>query len=193
VSHHECDDEGLRGALDDFLKKGSGWDRVCDQVHYLKGDFTDAKTFKALAGKLGGNVVFYLAEAFRLVDALGDAGLLDEAEGFRRVVIEKPFGTDLSPHRRLIAASSRKRARRRSTGSTISWARRRSRTSWSRGSETPCSNRSGTTATSIMSRSLPPRRSPEEVRAAATHRSRSNEDGGVADAIDRFVLPGMRR
>lgn len=34
---------------------------------------------------------------------------------------------------------------------------------------------------------------PEEVRAAATHVSRSNEDDGVADAIDRFVLPGVRR
>ena len=33
---------------------------------------------------------------------------------------------------------------------------------------------------------------PEEVRAAATHVSRSNEDDGVADAIDRFVLPVVR-
>jgi Cof subfamily protein (haloacid dehalogenase superfamily) len=34
---------------------------------------------------------------------------------------------------------------------------------------------------------------PEEVRAAASYVSRSNEDDGVADAIDRFVLPGVRR
>jgi glucose-6-phosphate 1-dehydrogenase len=100
VSYHECDDEGLRRALDDFLKKGSGWDRVRDRVHYMQGDFTDAKTYKALAGKLGGNVVFYLATApgffGPIVDALGDAGLLDEVEGFRRIVIEKPFGSDLA-------------------------------------------------------------------------------------------------
>lgn len=34
---------------------------------------------------------------------------------------------------------------------------------------------------------------PQEVRAAATHIARSNEDDGVADAIDRFVLPLVRR
>ena len=111
VSHHECDDEGLRRALDDFLKEGSGWARVRDHVHYMKGDFTDAKTFKALASKLGGNVVFYLATApgffGPIVDALCDAGLLEEADGFRRIVIEKPFGTDLASaqalNRRILA------------------------------------------------------------------------------------------
>jgi glucose-6-phosphate 1-dehydrogenase len=100
VSYHKCDDEGLRRALDNFLKKGSGWARVRDHVHYMKGDFTDAKTFKALAGKLGGNVVFYLATApgffGPIVDALGDTGLLNESDGFRRIVIEKPFGHDLA-------------------------------------------------------------------------------------------------
>jgi hydroxymethylpyrimidine pyrophosphatase-like HAD family hydrolase len=34
---------------------------------------------------------------------------------------------------------------------------------------------------------------PEVVRAAATHVSRSNEDDGVADAINRFVLPVLRQ
>lgn len=33
---------------------------------------------------------------------------------------------------------------------------------------------------------------PEEVRAAATHVARSNEEDGVADAIERFVLPAVR-
>jgi glucose-6-phosphate 1-dehydrogenase len=100
ISHHAGDDDGLRRALGEFLKKGSGWERVRDHVHYMVGDFTDAATFKRLAGRLAGNVVFYLATApgffGSIVDALGDAGLLDEAKGFRRVVIEKPFGTDLA-------------------------------------------------------------------------------------------------
>lgn len=99
VSYHDCDDEGLRSALDDFLKKGCDWDRLRDQVHYVKGDFTDAKTFNALAEGLAGNVVFYLATAPSffgpIIESLGDAGLLDEAGGFRRIVVEKPFGTDL--------------------------------------------------------------------------------------------------
>jgi Cof subfamily protein (haloacid dehalogenase superfamily) len=34
---------------------------------------------------------------------------------------------------------------------------------------------------------------PEEVRASATHVSRSNEEEGVADAIDRFILPAVRQ
>jgi glucose-6-phosphate 1-dehydrogenase len=100
ISHHESDDEGLRRALDDFQKKGFGWERVRERVHYMKGDFTEARTYKALAGKLDGNVVFYLATVpgffGPIVDALGDAGLLDEAKGFRRIVIEKPFGSDLA-------------------------------------------------------------------------------------------------
>ena len=114
VSRHECDDQGLRRALDDFLKKGSGWDGLREHVHYMQGDFTDAKTFKALAGKVGSNVVFYLATApgffGPIVDALGEAGLLDEAQGFRRVIIEKPFGADLasaqSLNRRILARVS---------------------------------------------------------------------------------------
>jgi hydroxymethylpyrimidine pyrophosphatase-like HAD family hydrolase len=32
---------------------------------------------------------------------------------------------------------------------------------------------------------------PEEVRAAASHVALSNEQDGVADAIDRFVLPAV--
>ena len=114
VSHHECDDERLSAALDEFLKDGSGRDWVRDQVHYIKGDFNDASTFKKLAGKLRGNVVFYLATAPNffgpIVDALGDTGLLDEADGFRRIVIEKPFGTDLASaqalNRRILARVS---------------------------------------------------------------------------------------
>jgi glucose-6-phosphate 1-dehydrogenase len=114
VSHHECDDEGLRRALNDFLKKGSGWARMRDHVRYMKGDFTDPKMFKALAGKLDGNVVFYLATApgffGPIVDALGEGRLLDEAQGFRRIIIEKPFGTDLASaqalNRRILARAS---------------------------------------------------------------------------------------
>ena len=44
--------------------------------------------------------MFYLATAASffgpIVDKLAETGLLDEADGFRRVVIEKPFGSDLA-------------------------------------------------------------------------------------------------
>jgi glucose-6-phosphate 1-dehydrogenase len=57
---------------------------------------------------LQGNVVFYLAIAARffgyVVEQLGRAGLLKEADGaFRRVVIEKPYGADLPSARALNA------------------------------------------------------------------------------------------
>ena len=55
--------------------------------------------------KLDGDVVFYLATAPDLfgpiIHGLADADLLDEASGLRRVVIEKPFGTDLASARAL--------------------------------------------------------------------------------------------
>lgn len=99
VSHHDGDDERLRGEIDEFVKDQEAWNRLRPNVHYVKGDFTDPATFKALAGRVKGNVVFYLATApgffGPIVDALGDAKLLDEKDGFRRVVIEKPFGKDL--------------------------------------------------------------------------------------------------
>jgi glucose-6-phosphate 1-dehydrogenase len=77
-------------------------------MSYLRGDFTDPKTFDDVRDRLaacdkerqlGGNALFYLAVSDRffgpIVDALGKAGLLKEENGaWRRVVIEKPFGHD---------------------------------------------------------------------------------------------------
>ena len=100
VSYHDGDDEMLRGGLGEFLADGGEWHGLRDRVHYLKGDFTDAGTFRTLAKQLHGNVIFYLATApgffGPIVDSLGDSGLLDQRDGFRRVVVEKPFGTDLA-------------------------------------------------------------------------------------------------
>jgi glucose-6-phosphate 1-dehydrogenase len=100
VSHHNGDDAQLASALDEFVKDDAGWQALRAKVHYLKGDFTDPAAFKAVAERISGNAVFYLATAPNffgpIVDQLGEAGLLDQSDGFRRVVIEKPFGTDLA-------------------------------------------------------------------------------------------------
>jgi len=75
---------------------------VALRLHYFNGDFGQDGTFAHVADAVGaGSAVFYLAVAPRffgtVVDGLGKAGLLREAGGvFRRVVIEKPFGSDLS-------------------------------------------------------------------------------------------------
>jgi glucose-6-phosphate 1-dehydrogenase len=102
----------LRASLREF---GSGevdprdWQWLAERISYLPGNFDDpavnAKLSQLLAetGKsptAGGNCIFYLAtppQAFAtVVQRLAEAGLLREREGqWRRVVIEKPFGTDL--------------------------------------------------------------------------------------------------
>ncbi len=114
VSHHDADDAQLVDALDEFVSNSPGWQALKSKIQYLKGDFTDQATFARLKAEVSGNVIFYLATAPNffgpIVDQLGDAGLLDQADGFRRVVIEKPFGTDLSSaqalNRQILARAS---------------------------------------------------------------------------------------
>ena len=84
----------------------SVWGWVTQRLSYHQADFTRPEDIKALGQSLHGNVVFYLAVAARffggIVDQLGEAGLLKQEEGaFRRVVIEKPFGSDLESARAL--------------------------------------------------------------------------------------------
>jgi glucose-6-phosphate 1-dehydrogenase len=106
--------DGLRDFLVQTLQKDGAafdagqWNRVAGAMSYLSGDFTASETYGQLAShlaerdkkeQLGGNVLFYLAVADRffapVVEALGAAGLTKEAGGYRRVIVEKPFGHDL--------------------------------------------------------------------------------------------------
>ncbi|HUO87989.1 MAG TPA: hypothetical protein VMU08_02345, partial [Rhizomicrobium sp.] len=115
--------DGLREVLVRSLRDGGGafddgqWDRIARAMSYVSGDFTESVTYRRLAshlaernGKdgLGGNVLFYLAVPDRffgpIVDELGGAGLTSEsAGGYRRVIVEKPFGHDLESARALNA------------------------------------------------------------------------------------------
>ena len=122
VDHNAKTDQTWRSDLHDFLTGLAGgggegdasaidskpWDRLASAMSYLQGDFTDPATFQKLRehleelnGKeqLDGNVLFYFATADRffgpLVDALAQADLVKSDKGWRRVVIEKPFGHDL--------------------------------------------------------------------------------------------------
>ncbi|CAD0357352.1 glucose-6-phosphate dehydrogenase [Xanthomonas hortorum] len=86
------------------------WEWLRERMHYLRGDFTDLGAYQALDGVLEklhkrygtqGNVLFYLATAARFFEPvllnLGEAGLVKqrEGQGWRRVIVEKPFGHDL--------------------------------------------------------------------------------------------------
>jgi glucose-6-phosphate 1-dehydrogenase len=79
--------------------------RFCQRIRYFRGDLAQRDTFDALKRELGNgdyprNHVFYVAMPpatyGNTVESLGEAEMLDESAGdWRRVVIEKPFGSDL--------------------------------------------------------------------------------------------------
>ena len=100
IGHSDGSGHELRDALGQFVDDKDAYVWLRDRVTYIEGDFTSPDLFKEIAGKLQGAAVFYLAVAAKffgpIVDSLGEAGLLDEKDGFRRVVIEKPFGSDLA-------------------------------------------------------------------------------------------------
>ncbi|ACE90254.1 glucose-6-phosphate 1-dehydrogenase 2 [Rhizobium phaseoli] len=113
------DDEFLRGRLDAFLShlngdeqtvKDEAWESLRRRISYISGDFTKDDIFLEIGRRLGpdANAAFYLAvpPSFfgSIVEKLAAHGLTDEKNGnFRRVAIEKPFGTDLASAKALNA------------------------------------------------------------------------------------------
>jgi glucose-6-phosphate 1-dehydrogenase len=81
------------------------WAWVAQRLDYMVFDFEHPDDYAKLKERLtrskaGSSAIFYLAVSARffgtIVDGLGAAGLLNEEDGaFRRIVIEKPFGSDL--------------------------------------------------------------------------------------------------
>ena len=103
IGKQDVDDEALRRALAEFVDAGDpGWKKLRGRISYLRGDFGDDATYRALGARMGpGNAAFYLATppAFfgEIAGKLAAHRLLDEEEGrFRRLLIEKPFGHDLA-------------------------------------------------------------------------------------------------
>src|SRR5713101_1916001 len=97
------------------------WEELRSALYYQAGEFTDAETYTKLKALLeevekahgtDGNVLFYLATPpnffGEIVKRLGEAGLArSEGGGWRRVVVEKPFGRDLDSARALNAELAR--------------------------------------------------------------------------------------
>jgi glucose-6-phosphate 1-dehydrogenase len=107
--------EGIEHFTDGQLAE-KPWREFSAGLHYMSGQFDDPASYQALSQRLAeldsergthGNRVFYLAtppELFETIVArLGDASLhRRQAEHvFVRLVIEKPFGTDLESAREL--------------------------------------------------------------------------------------------
>ena len=88
------------------------WAEFAHCLHYVPGDLGDTASFEALGRKLaeiegprGADRLFYFAIAPTLhrmaAEGLRDAGLTTEQSGWRRVIIEKPFGKDEESAREL--------------------------------------------------------------------------------------------
>ncbi|HYF52031.1 MAG TPA: glucose-6-phosphate dehydrogenase [Planctomycetota bacterium] len=84
------------------------WDDLVSRFNYVQGGFADMAVFEKLKGevkkldtqyKCGGNVLFYFATAPRffgtICDNLHKSGF-KEGQGWKRIIVEKPFGTDLA-------------------------------------------------------------------------------------------------
>ena len=111
VSVDDLSVDAFRDQVSEFLPAGDteGRDWLRKRLFYERGDFGDPNTFARLREQLAkidvewhtqGNYLFYMATAPKffasIVQQLGKAGLSQQQDGhWRRVVIEKPFGTDL--------------------------------------------------------------------------------------------------
>jgi len=111
VSVDDLDVESFRQQVSEFLPTNdpTALDWLHNRLFYERGDFADANTFSKLRDRLAaidadfhtkGNYLFYMATAPKffapIVQQLGRAELsCQDNARWRRVVIEKPFGTDL--------------------------------------------------------------------------------------------------
>ena len=99
----------MRDGVDEFAQlnfEESEWEYFAKHLSYIPGSFSEKSDYKTLASKLqreagaDDNRLYYLASPPRffpnIISNLGHAGLVSEGKGWRRVVVEKPFGRDLA-------------------------------------------------------------------------------------------------
>ena len=115
-------DEAWRESLRETTREHAGeglfrddaWDAFAGSIHYQPGDIGVADDIARLQGRLEsleGEVestrIYYLATAPQfygpVVAAIGSLGMASQDHGPRRIVIEKPFGTDLATAHQLNA------------------------------------------------------------------------------------------
>jgi glucose-6-phosphate 1-dehydrogenase len=124
IGRRPYDDDGFRAEIRTSLEQFSrslpldevAWRAFSERISYFRLDFGDPAGFDGLASHLDaldesggtrGNRLFYLAtqpsQFAEIVAQLGRVGLDHERHegGWRRVVIEKPFGHDLDSAKRL--------------------------------------------------------------------------------------------
>jgi glucose-6-phosphate 1-dehydrogenase len=117
-------DETFRAELEAALAEASddrqGWSEFAAGIGYQPGDPAKAEDLRVLDRRLQsyearaggkGNRLYYLATPPQVyidaIQGLGVAGMTGQFQGWRRVVIEKPFGSDLASARALNEAVHR--------------------------------------------------------------------------------------
>ncbi len=119
LSRTNMSDDDWRAKLakttEQFARDGfddASWAAFAKHVFYRDTDITDAEDFKRidhlvteLEPSPNTDRVIYLSTTPKLYETavanFGTAGMADESHGHRRIVIEKPFGTDLESSQRL--------------------------------------------------------------------------------------------
>lgn len=128
VSHRDWSDDVFRQEMRDAVERGArtpvtneSWELFSQGLFYVQGDFESESTYTNLKQRLDqideerrahGNRMFYLATAPRfyapIINHLGESKIghrqdiyFDREKGWNRVVIEKPFGRDVSTARQL--------------------------------------------------------------------------------------------
>lgn len=111
-------DESFRHELQDSVNEHSAssfvldtWEKFSQHIHYFQGNLNSAKDFEGLEDYLHtlengpSDRLYYCATAPEFYESiasnLGNAGMTIQSAGWRDIVVEKPFGTDLSSARAL--------------------------------------------------------------------------------------------
>ena len=122
TSRTEYTDKQFRELLHKEVKEHSRneptdetWQKVAEDIFYVRADVTDEASWAALKTRLNeideicgtkGNRVWYMATLPRffgtIAEQIGKNGLLDSG-GWHRLVVEKPFGTNLASAKQLNA------------------------------------------------------------------------------------------
>ena len=130
VSHRDWSDDDFQKTMHDAVVAGARnevtpqrWAEFARRLSYVRGEFQDPATYQRLGERLEqvdatrdtrGNRLFYLATSpefyLPIIKQLSESGAgerqanyLEPAEGWHRIVVEKPFGHDAASARDLIA------------------------------------------------------------------------------------------
>jgi glucose-6-phosphate 1-dehydrogenase len=108
---HEAWRKDLEESTRKFTEKefdAEKWNAFASSVFYHRGDIDKAESFQSLKTFLETEVeknapasrLYYLSTSPTLyetaIEQLGAAGMAEESQGVRRIIIEKPFGTNLA-------------------------------------------------------------------------------------------------